>query len=150
MEYILQTHSLTKKYKKHLAVDGANMNIARGDIYGFVGENGSGKTTIIRLVTGLIFPDRGGFTLFGVENTDPGINAARRKVGAIVETPSIYGNLSAYDNLKMQSMILGINDEDRIRQVLEEVGLGELYGNKKQAGDFSLGMRQRMGIATAG
>ena len=149
MEYILQTHSLTKKYKKHLAVDGANMNIARGDIYGFVGENGSGKTTIIRLVTGLIFPDRGGFTLFGVENTDPGINAARRKVGAIVETPSIYGNLSAYDNLKMQSMILGINDEDRIRQVLEEVGLGELYGNKKQAGDFSLGMRQRMGIAMA-
>lgn len=149
MEYILQTNGLVKKYKRHLAVNGANMNIARGDIYGFVGENGSGKTTIIRLITGLIFPNQGEFTLFGAKNTDPAIYAARRKVGAIVETPSIYGNMSAYDNLKLQSSVLGISDEARIRQVLEEVGLAELYDNKKHAGDFSLGMRQRMGIAMA-
>lgn len=149
MEYILQTHNLTKKYKKHLAVNGASMNIARGDIYGFVGENGSGKTTIIRLITGLIFPNGGDLTLFGVKNTDPAIYNARRKLGAIVESPSIYGNLSAYDNLKLQSAVLGISGDDRIRQVLEEVGLGELYGDKKQAGNFSLGMRQRLGIAMA-
>ncbi len=149
MEYILQTKGLVKKYKKHLAVNQADMNIARGDIYGFVGENGSGKTTIIRLITGLIFPNAGEFTLFGVKNTDPAIHEARRKVGAIVESPSIYGNFSAYDNLKLQSSILGISDDARIRQVLEEVGLGELYSNNKHAGDFSLGMRQRLGIAMA-
>lgn len=149
MDYILQTQGLTKRYKKHLAVNGASMNIARGDIYGFVGENGSGKTTIIRLITGLIFPNGGEFTLFGVKNTDPAIHAARRKVGAIVESPSIYGNLCAYDNLKLQSTVLGLSGDDRIKQVLEEVGLGELYSDKKHAGNFSLGMRQRLGIAMA-
>lgn len=147
MEYILQTNGLTKKYKKHLAVNGASMNIARGDIYGFVGENGSGKTTIIRLITGLIFPNSGEFTLFGVKHTDPAIAAVRRKMGAVVETPSIYGNLCAYDNLKMQSTILGVSGDDKIRQVLEDVGLSEQYSDKKLAGDFSLGMRQRLGIA---
>ena len=148
MEYILQTFELSKQYKKHMAVDRASMNISRGDIYGFVGENGSGKTTIIRMITGLIFPHSGSFKLFGVENNDPQICDARRKVGAVVETPSIYSNMSAFDNLLMQCEILGAGKE-KIPQVLEAVGLAELLEEKKHAGDFSLGMRQRLGIAMA-
>lgn len=148
VEYVLRTFGLTKKYKRHFAVNQANMNICRGDIYGFVGENGSGKTTIIRLITGLIHPQEGSFELFGVPNTHKDIGRARRKLGAIVETPSLYRNMSAYDNLKLQCGLLG-KPEDRILPTLQAVGLGELYHDKKQAGDFSLGMRQRLGIAMA-
>lgn len=149
MDYILRTFGLSKKYKKHLAVNDANMTICRGDIYGFVGENGSGKTTIIRLITGLIFPHSGKFELFGVANDSSDIKDARRKVGAVVETPSIYQNMSAYDNLKMQCMILGLPVDERIEKTLNEVGLGFLLNDKKHAGNFSLGMRQRLGIAMA-
>ncbi len=149
MDKVLSTNGLTKKYKRHLAVNGVNMNIERGDIYGFVGENGSGKTTIIRLITGLIFPDSGSFELFGVNNLSKDITKARSKVGAIVESPSIYMNMSAYDNLKTQCDLLGINDDEKILSVLKDVGLEELYKNKKHARNFSLGMRQRLGIAMA-
>lgn len=149
MDYILRTFGLSKKYKKHLAVNDANMTICRGDIYGFVGENGSGKTTIIRLITGLIFPLSGSFELFGIANSSPDIKTARRKIGAVVESPSIYQNMSAYDNLKMQCMILGLPVDERIEKTLNEVGLGFLLNDKKHAGDFSLGMRQRLGIAMA-
>ena len=149
MDYILRTFDLCKKYKKQFAVDHANMNIERGEIYGFVGENGSGKTTIIRLISGLIFPHSGSFELFGVANTDERIHEARRKLGAIVESPSIYQNMSAKDNLKMQCTILGIKDESVIPEVLAEVGLAELYTDKKHVSNFSLGMRQRLGIAMA-
>ena len=149
MGSILSTKGLSKKYKKQMAVNGVDMHIEKGDIYGFVGENGSGKTTVIRLITGLIFPYAGSFQLFGVDNNAPEIGKARSRIGAIVENPSIYLNMSAYDNLKTQSTILGVNDENKIRAVLEDVGLGELYGEKKHAGNFSLGMRQRLGIAMA-
>ena len=149
MDYVLRTFGLTKKYKKHLAVDDAEMTICRGDIYGFVGENGSGKTTIIRLITGLIFADGGRFELFGKPHDSRDITVARRKVGAVVESPSIYRNMSAYDNLKMQCIILGLPIDQRIADTLNEVGLGDLLHDKKQAGDFSLGMRQRLGIAMA-
>lgn len=148
MENILTTDKLKKRYGKHMAVDGVDMHIDRGDIYGFVGENGSGKTTVIRLITGLIYPQGGGFRLFGTKNTSKQIGAARSRIGAIVETPSIYLNMSAYDNLKQQCILLG-KPEDRILPVLTDVGLEELYDNNKRAGNFSLGMRQRLGIAMA-
>lgn len=149
MDYVLKTFGLSKKYKKQLAVNDANMTISRGDIYGFVGENGSGKTTIIRLITGLIFANEGSFELFGVSNNSKDIYTARRKVGAVVETPSIYPNMSAYDNLKMQCMILGIPVGEKIKHTLEDVGLGYTLNDKKHARNFSLGMRQRLGIAMA-
>lgn len=149
LEFVLQTNGLTKSYKKNKVLSGVTMNIRRGDIYGFVGENGSGKTTVIRLITGLIYADSGEFTLFGVKDSDPKIREARSKVGAIVESPSIYLNMSARDNLMMQSSILGIHDEEKCHSILKTVGLGELWGVKKHAGDFSLGMRQRLGIAMA-
>lgn len=149
MNQVLSIRGLTKKYKRQLAVNNVDMNIERGDIYGFVGENGSGKTTIIRLITGLIFPYSGSFELFGINNLSKDITKARSKVGAIVESPSIYMNMSAYDNLKTQCQLLGIKDDEKILSVLKNVGLEELYGSKKHAGSFSLGMRQRLGIAMA-
>lgn len=149
MEYILKTHNLCKKYKNHLVLNNVNMNIAKGDIYGFVGENGSGKTTIIRLITGLIHPTSGSFELFNVANTDPKINEVKRKIGAVVESPSIYKNMSAYENLKMQANIIGNVSENKIDEVLNQVGLAYLKDSNKKADDFSLGMRQRLGIAIA-
>ena len=149
MEYILKTNGVSKKYKNRWVLRDVNMSIQRGDIYGFVGENGSGKTTIIRLITGLIFPNEGSFELFGKSNTSPDILESRAKIGAIVESPSIYLNMSARDNLKMQCDILGINDEEKIKSALAEVGLYDLYSDTRRAGNFSLGMRQRLGIAMA-
>ena len=148
-EYVLQTQGLTKSYRSNRVLNGVTMNIQRGDIYGFVGENGSGKTTVIRLITGLIYADSGSFKLFGVENTNKEIHAARSRIGAIVENPSIYLNMTAKDNLLMQCEILGVKDENKCKSILETVGLGELWNSKKHAGNFSLGMRQRLGIAMA-
>lgn len=149
MSNVLSTNGLSKKYKKQMAVNKVDMHIQRGDIYGFVGENGSGKTTVIRLITGLIFPYAGSFELFGVNNRAKEIRAARSRVGAIVESPSIYMNMSAYDNLKTQCAILGVNGDEKIRATLQDVGLEDLYDDKKHASNFSLGMRQRLGIAMA-
>ena len=149
MESVLTTNGLCKRYKNQMAVNNVDMHIERGDIYGFVGENGSGKTTVIRLITGLIFPYSGSFSLFGAENSSKEIGKARSRVGAIVESPSIYMNMSAYDNLKTQCAIYGIDDDEKIRNVLQAVGLETLYAEKKHASEFSLGMRQRLGIAMA-
>ena len=149
MEYILRTKGVSKKYHSKWVLKQVNMNIARGDIYGFVGENGSGKTTIIRIITGLIFADEGQVELFGVADNSHEIYSARKKVGAIVESPSIYRNMSARENLEMQSEILGIRDKEKIKQVLGDVGLAYLYDDKKNVKNFSLGMRQRLGIAMA-
>ncbi len=149
MEYVLRATGLTKSYRGNRVLNGVTMNIRRGDIYGFVGENGSGKTTVIRLITGLIYAEDGEFTLFGVKSSDPAIRAARARVGAIVESPSIYLNLSAKENLLMQSGILGMRDEEKCKATLGTVGLGDLWESRKHAGDFSLGMRQRLGIAMA-
>lgn len=149
MSNVLSINGLSKKYKKQMAVDSVDMHIQRGDIYGFVGENGSGKTTVIRLITGLIFPCSGEFELFGISNRSAQIRTARSRVGAIVESPSIYMNMSAYDNLKTQCAILGVHDDEKIRSVLHDVGLESLYDDKKHASNFSLGMRQRLGIAMA-
>lgn len=149
MEVVLKTNDLSKIYGKRLVLDKVNMTVQRGDIYGFVGENGSGKTTIIRLVCGLARPSGGSVQLFGKDDTSPEILSARKKVGAVVETPSIYLNMSASENLQMQCDILGVKDENRVSEVLHTVGLGHLLSEKKKAGDFSLGMRQRLGIAMA-
>lgn len=149
MAYALRTFGLTKRYKKQLAVNGVDMCVEQGDIYGFVGENGSGKTTVIRLVTGMIAPSAGDFELFGVKSSSPEILTARKQVGAIVESPSLYLNFSAKENLKMQASLLGITDEEKCKAVLTTVGLAEVYHSNKKVGDFSLGMRQRLGIAMA-
>ena len=149
MNTVLKITNVSKRYKNHLVLNKVNMTINKGDIYGFVGENGSGKTTIIRAITGLIFPFEGEIELFGVNSKNKDILKVRKRIGAIVETPSIYANMSAKENLRAQSIILNINDENKIKEALSYVGLDYMYDEKKHAGDFSLGMRQRLGIAMA-
>jgi len=147
MEYVLETAALTKKYKSFTALDALNMRIPKGAVYGFVGKNGAGKTTLIRLICGLQEPTAGGFTLYGTENTDKKINRARRRLGAVVETPSIYLDMTAEDNLRQQYTVLGLPDFEGIGELLRLVGLENT--GKKKARNFSLGMRQRLGIAVA-
>lgn len=147
MEYILQTHGLTKKYKHFQALNALNLNIPKGSIYGLVGKNGAGKTTLIRLICGLQAPTSGDFTLYGKVSTDKDIASARRRMGAVVETPSIYLDMTATENLKMQMLVLGLPSFDGIPALLHLVGLGDT-GSKK-AKNFSLGMKQRLGIAIA-
>lgn len=149
MDIILETNGICKQYKNRTVLENVNMHIFKGDIYGFVGENGAGKTTVIRIITGLVNPTEGEYSLFGVNYKDKDICKMRKNVSAIVEAPSIYKNLSLLENLKMQATILGITEERIIDEVIAEVGLGYLKNDKKLAKNFSLGMRQRLGLAMA-
>ena len=147
MDYILETRSLSKHYGHFKALDSMDMHVPKGAIYGLVGKNGAGKTTLIRLICGLQEPSAGSFTLYGTENRDKAIVKARRRMGAVVETPSIYLDMTAEDNLKMQYRVLGLPSFEGIGELLQLVGL-ENTGRKK-ARHFSLGMKQRLGIAVA-
>ena len=146
-EVILKVNNISKHYGQQKVLDNVSLTVNRGDIYGFVGENGAGKTTIIRVVTGLIKPDNGDYELFGVSSNDvANLNKAKQKLSAIVESPSIYANFNAMDNLLLNQAILGIKNEKKAKELLDLVGLSNVDINKK-AGNFSLGMRQRLGIA---
>ena len=147
MDYILSTKDLCKKYKSYKALNGLSMNVPKGGIYGFVGKNGAGKTTLIRLICGLQEPTSGEYTLFGRKNFDKDILKSRRRMGAVVETPSIYLDMTAVDNLKIQYRIIGLPSFDGLDNILKLVGLENT--GKKKAKNFSLGMRQRLGIAIA-
>lgn len=147
MDYVLKTNSLCKHYNNFKALNGLTMHVPKGSIYGFVGRNGAGKTTLIRMVCGIQFPTGGNFELYGVKNTDKKISDTRRKMGAVIETPSIIPYLNARENLKMQYDIMGMPDYKGIDELLDLVGLKNT--GKKLAKNFSLGMRQRLGIAVA-
>lgn len=147
MEYILCTNGLTKQYRKFKALNNLNMHVPKGAIYGFVGKNGAGKTTLIRLICGLQEPTNGEYSLYGRKNTDGGISKARRRMGAVVETPSIYLDLTAEENLREQYLVLGMPSFEGIQELLKLVGLQD--AGKKKAKNFSLGMKQRLGIAIA-
>ena len=147
MEYVLTTDNLTKQYRSFKALGGLSMHVEKGAIYGFVGRNGAGKTTLIRLICGLQTPTSGTYTLYGKKNTEGNLSRERRRMGAVVETPSIYGGMTAEDNLKEQYRVLGRPSFEGIKELLELVGLGDT--GKKKAKNFSLGMRQRLGIAVA-
>lgn len=147
MEYVLKTNALSKSYKDFKALNGLSMNIPKGAIYGFIGKNGAGKTTLIRLICGLQEPTSGDYTLYGRKNTDRNIVKSRRRMGAVVETPSIYLGMTGVDNLKQQYRTLGLPSFDGLTEILKLVGLDNT--GKKKAKNFSLGMRQRLGIAIA-
>ncbi len=147
MDYILTARSLGKRYKNFKALNDFSIHVPKGAIYGFIGKNGAGKTTLIRLVCGLQEPSAGSYTLYGTEHTDPGISRCRRRMGAVVETPSIYQDTTAEDNLKEQYRIIGLPSFDSIPELLRLVGLENT--GKKKAKHFSLGMKQRLGIAIA-
>lgn len=147
MEYVLRTEALSKHYKQFKALNAVTMHIPKGAIYGFVGKNGAGKTTLIRLICGLQAPSAGTYTLYGTKHTEPDITKSRRRMGAVVETPSIYLDMTAEDNLKQQYRVLGLPSFDGLSDLLKLVGLED--SGKKKAKHFSLGMRQRLGIAIA-
>ena len=144
--YALEANNLCKSYGRFRALDGLNIHVPQGAVYGLVGKNGAGKTTLIRLICGLQSPTSGSFSIYGVPSSGQ-INNARARIGAVVETPSIYSDMSARDNMRMQYRILGLPSEADIDSLLTLVGLSDT-GSKK-AGKFSLGMRQRLGIAVA-
>lgn len=147
-ECIIQTYDLIKSYGAKRVVDNVNMHIYKGDIYGFVGKNGAGKTTIIRMLTGLVRPSWGSYRIYDAYNKDKAINDRRKKVSAVVETPSIYLNMNARDNLKAQALIKGKVDNEEIERILKIVKLDSV-DDRKHAKDYSLGMKQRLGIAIA-
>jgi len=147
MEYVLTTNNLSKKYKSFKALNQLNMHVPKGSIYGFVGKNGAGKTTLIRIICGLQNQTSGEYSLYGRKSPINSMESSRRRIGAVVETPSIYMDMTAEENLKEQYRILGVPSYDGIHELLELVGLSDT--GKKKAKNFSLGMRQRLGIAVA-
>lgn len=147
MEYILETNQLEKTYHHFKAINDLNMHIGKGAIYGLIGKNGAGKTTLIRLICGLQNPTNGTYTIYGILNTDKQILDVRKRMGAIIETPSIRLDATAEDNLKEQYRIMGLPSFDNLQEILKLVGLMDT--GKKKAKHFSLGMKQRLGIAIA-
>ena len=140
MDYVLVTQGLSKRYKDFKALDSLTMHVPKGSIYGFVGRNGAGKTTLIRLICGLQSPTGGSYALYGVDSAQKDIAKVRRRIGAVVETPAIYLDLTARDNLREQYRVLGLPDESGIGALLELVGLekkaysypDELSGGEQQ------------------
>ena len=147
MEAVLQTYGLCKRYRRFTALENVNMHVPKGAIYGLVGKNGAGKTTLIRVICGLQEPTAGDYTLYGARLGDKALHRARRRMGAVVETPSLYPDMTAEQNLKLQYRVLGLPEDKGIDGILELVGLSNT--GKKKAGHFSLGMKQRLGIAVA-
>ena len=147
MEAVLRTQGLCKHYRRFQALDGLDMEVPKGAIYGLVGKNGAGKTTLIRVVCGLQAPTAGSYSLYGATLGEAKLNRARRRMGAVVETPSLYPDMTAEQNLKLQYRVLGLPDDGGIPELLELVGLSNT--GRKKAGHFSLGMKQRLGIAIA-
>lgn len=147
MDYVLTTDALCKSYKHFKALSGLSMHVPKGAIYGFIGKNGAGKTTLMRLICGLQKATSGEYMLYGVKSTQKDIVKSRKRMGAIVETPSIYLDMTAEENMKAQYRILGLPSFTGIPELLKLVGLED--AGKKKAKNFSLGMRQRLGIAVA-
>lgn len=145
MEYLLQTRNLTKQFKKHKAVNNVNMHISQGDIYGFIGRNGAGKTTFLKMIGGLSTQTSGEIEMFGLTGKD--VKSAMPRIGVLIESPGIYKGMTAYENLKLKCIAAGVNRKGYIEELLDIVGLSNV--GKKKAGNFSLGMKQRLGIAMA-
>lgn len=146
MENILETRNLCKQYTNFTALQNVNLHIKKGEIYGLIGQNGAGKTTFMRIITGLQEPTDGEFILFGASNKSKDIYKARRRMGGIIETPALQANLTAKENLIAQS-ILRNAPKEKVEELLEYVGLSTAHN--KFVKDMSLGMRQRLAIASA-
>lgn len=145
-ETILALRNITKRYRRQTALFDVSFHIERGHIYGFVGENGAGKTTALRTITGLTTPDSGTVELFGSHNAKEAARN-RRRMGCMIEHPVFDGALNAPENLRLHCLLHGTNDFSNIPAVLERTGLSSTAGKKPR--DFSLGMKQRLGIAAA-
>ena len=146
METILFVNQISKSFGKTDVLKNVSFELKKGRIYGLIGANGAGKTTIMKCITGLTFPSSGEMTLFG-ETSNARLQSMRKRVGSMIEAPALYLHMTAYENLHYLRLLRGIPNDEMITPLLETVGL-EHVGNKK-AKDFSLGMKQRLGIAMA-
>lgn len=142
-EVVIKTYDLCKTYKDTEAVSHVNMTIHKGDIYGFIGRNGSGKSTTLKMITGIIFPSKGDIKLFGESRN----KFSSRRIGSLIENAGLYPNLSAYDNMEIKAIAMGLKDKKMIEELLTLVNLNSK--SKKVVNKFSLGMKQRLGIAMA-
>lgn len=141
----IQITNLTKNFGEKQALKGLNMTVPQGAIYGFIGENGSGKSTTEKIICGLIHPNGGSVKLFGKEHTDADVRA---NLGVLIESPGCFPNMTVWNNLSLQAANLGIkNADDEIRKILQLVRMEGAAGNKYK--NCSLGMKQRVGIAMA-
>src|SRR5690625_2173270 len=145
-EYVLHTNSLTKTFKQQVALNKVNLSIKKGSIYGFIGQNGAGKSTLIRIVSGLANPTTGSIELFGHSNERELIKA-RKRIGTIIEGPALYPHMTATENLEAHRLLKGIPGNESVEKMLVLVGLQDT--GKKKANNFSLGMKQRLGLAIA-
>ncbi len=146
MEYILETQGLTKRYGAKEAAKDVSLHIREGQIYGLIGRNGAGKTTVMRMISGLSTPTSGSYSLFGKTGYEK--EKMLRNVGVLIEHPGLYPKLSAYENLKIKCIGMGIQYKGYVEELLRTVGL-ENTDRRKNAGSYSLGMRQRLGIGLA-
>lgn len=142
MEYVLTTENVTKVYGKNKVVNRVNMHMKKGSIYGFIGKNGAGKTTFMRMVAGLAAPTEGEIELFGSKN----LEQERMRVGCLIENPGVFAHMTAKENLEVIRRQFGIS-EPAVDGMLEFVGLAE--AGRKKVKNFSMGMKQRLGIAVA-
>ena len=145
MEYLLSTDGLTKRFKRQTAVDHVSLHVKRGAIYGFIGRNGAGKTTFLKMISGLSTPTSGEISLFGYSGVER--KKVLSRIGVLIEAPGLYPDMSAYDNLKLKCICVGINKNGYIESILKTVGL-DMVGQKKVK-NFSVGMKQRLGIGMA-
>jgi ABC-2 type transport system ATP-binding protein len=144
-EYLLTTSNLTKEFDKHTAVDSLNIHLKKGCIYGFIGRNGAGKTTTLKMLSSLSKPTSGEISMFGYIGND--CKKVRNKVGCLIEAPGLYPDMSAFENLKMKCLANGVYSKAYVNDLLEIVGLSDVGAKSTQ--HFSLGMKQRLGIALA-
>lgn len=144
-EYLLCTRGLTKRFGHHNAVDHVDLHIPKGAIYGFIGRNGAGKTTCLKMICGLSTPTEGEMEIFGYKGRELG--QMRSRIGCLIEAPGLYENMTAYENLKTKCLFCGIHKKGYIEDILDTVGLTDT--GKKKAKHFSLGMKQRLGIGLA-
>ena len=142
---VVETYGLMKTFGGKTAVDHFDMHVNQGDIYGFVGRNGAGKTTVMRMLAGLAEPSGGEVRVFG---TSPREAGPSRRISVLIEAPGLYGTMSAYDNMMLKALALGLVDpKAKVRDLLEFTGLGQV--GKKKTKQFSMGMKQRLGLALA-
>lgn len=138
--YYLQTTMLSKKYGQNYAVNKVNLHVKQGDIYGLIGPNGAGKTTLMKMIGGFATPTEGEIHLFSEDDR-------QRRIGSLIENPGLYGNMNAYENMKLKAVAMGVYNKESILEILDFVGLsGDM---KKKTGRYSLGMKQRLGIGLA-
>lgn len=145
MDYILTTDNLTKKYGEKRAADAVSLHIKKGDVYGLIGRNGAGKTTILKMICGLSSPTSGTVSFLG--KTGEQLSDEMHKIGSLIETPGLFPKMSAYQNIKMKCILYGKDNDDYIKSLLKQVGLENVGSKPVQS--FSLGMKQRLGIALA-